>query len=114
MIETFVKSRQTYNSSKKVTSGNAQQANRFSNVNASNNSSSDIIDKPTINQFLKCFDQSIKEMNKVYKLNKEQFLNDMNSFNENEIQQEEEMIEKSMNQGPVAITPRVADSKEQE
>ena len=36
-------------------------------------------------------------MNKMYKLNKEQFLTDMKSFNDNEIQQEEELIEKSMN-----------------
>jgi len=36
----------------------------------------------------------------------------MKSFNDHEIQQEEEMIERSMNQGPVAETPKESNNQE--
>jgi hypothetical protein len=108
VIEMFVKNRQAYNNKKKYPFANSQRNARFSNVNGSNSSEEKSIEKPTIDEFLRCFDQQIKEMNKMYKMNKDQFHKDMKSFNDNDIQQEEEMIERSMNQGPVAITPKVA------
>ena len=52
-------------------------------------------------------------MNKIYKASKGQFEKDMRSFNENEIQQEEDMIERSMNQGhpsPTPVTPKESNS----
>jgi len=85
VIEMFIKNRQAYNNKKKYPFTNSQRNARFSNVNASNSSEEKSVDKPTIDEFLSCFDQQIKEMNKMYKMNKDQFLKDMKSFNDNDI-----------------------------
>lgn len=55
--------------------------------------------KPRIEEFLKHFEEKIKEVNVTYRKYKAQFEEDMKTFNEGEIQQEEDLIEQSINEG---------------
>lgn len=55
--------------------------------------------KPRIEEFLQRFEEQIRAVNETYQNSKKQFESDMKSFNEKDIQQEEELIEKSINEG---------------
>ena len=55
--------------------------------------------KPRIEEFLYRFEEQIRAVNETYQNSKKQFESDMKSFNEKDIQQEEELIEKSINEG---------------
>lgn len=61
--------------------------------------SSECIDKPRIEDFVKSFEEQIAEVNKMYRVSKEQFESDMKTFKEGEIMREEELIEKCINDG---------------
>ena len=54
--------------------------------------------KPTLEEFLIEFEQRAKQVNLTYKSSKFQFQTDMKCFKESDIQKEEEMIEKSINE----------------
>lgn len=55
--------------------------------------------KPRIEEFLHRFEEQIRAVNETYQNSKKQFESDMKSFSEKDIQQEEELIEKSINEG---------------
>ena len=48
--------------------------------------------KPTLDQFLECFEEKIKQVNLTYQQSKQQFEADMRMFKEEDIQREEEQI----------------------
>ena len=56
-----------------------------------------IVKKPKLCDFLSAFEKKVKAFNLTYKNSKMQFQNDMKSFKEQDIQIEEEMIEKLLN-----------------
>ena len=55
-------------------------------------------EKPRLEEFLKEFELSVKQVNLTYKSSKLQFQADMKCFKETDIQKEEEMIERSINE----------------
>lgn len=76
---------------------------RFSGYQMASESESDFSSetahKPKIEDFVKSFEEQIAEVNKMYRVSKQQFENDMKTFKEGEIIREEEMIEKFINDG---------------
>ena len=56
-----------------------------------------VVKKPKLCDFLQAFEKKVKAFNLTYKNSKTQFQNDMKSFKEHDIQIEEEMIEKLLN-----------------
>jgi len=66
-----------------------------------NESEEEVTAKPKLEDFLTLFEQKIAEVNITYKQNKSQFEEDMRSFNDTDIQEEEEIIEKSINDGVI-------------
>ena len=62
-------------------------------------SDDDQIAKPRLEEFLECFDHQISQVNITYKNSKQQFMQDMKSFREADIKQEEQMIERHLQEG---------------
>jgi hypothetical protein len=50
--------------------------------------------KPRLEQFIKRFEAEVKRVNQTYKVSKTQFENDMKSFKDQDILNEEEAIDK--------------------
>jgi len=73
IIESYVKNRMAYNHSTKTNQKISNRNARISNVIGSTSSEAQVMEKPTIQEFVKAFDQQVKEMNKLYKINKDQF-----------------------------------------
>jgi hypothetical protein len=59
--------------------------------------------KPNLNNFLELFRDKMDEINGCYRLNKHQFEKDMKTFKEDDIRMEEEIIERSINEGGKAL-----------
>ena len=59
----------------------------------------DLLNKPKLEEFLAEFEEKIHEVNQTYKLTKEQFQMDMKTFKDKDIYEEEQIIEKSINEG---------------
>jgi hypothetical protein len=68
----------------------------FCNELLDNSESEEVVkmDKPRLAEFLQCFEEKIREVNITYKMCKAQFEQDMKSFRECDIREEEEVIEK--------------------
>jgi hypothetical protein len=63
----------------------------------------DLPPKPRLQDFLAAFDEKVKDINMLYKESKTQFENDMKHFKDSDIEKEEELIEKSINEGGKAL-----------
>ena len=67
-------------------------------VDASESEDHDPSKKPRLEQFIERFEAEVKRVNQTYKESKTQFENDMKSFRDQDIQNEEEAIDKHMNE----------------
>lgn len=80
---------------------------RFSNsINSSELGTMTQVDlppKPRLQDFMAAFDEKVKDINMLYKESKAQFENDMKHFKDSDIEKEEELIEKSINEGGKAL-----------
>lgn len=65
---------------------------------ASESEDHDPTKKPRLEQFIERFEAEVKRVNQTYKESKTQFENDMKSFRDQDIQNEEEAIDKHMNE----------------
>lgn len=61
------------------------------------------VKKPNLKEFLELFESKMDEINNFYRQNKHQFEKDMKTFKEEDIRMEEEIIERSINEGGKAL-----------
>lgn len=68
-------------------------------MDSSELSLADLPPKPRLLDFLAAFDEKVKDINELYRESKIQFESDMKHFKDSDIEKEEELIQKSINEG---------------
>ena len=66
--------------------------------------------RPSLSQFLEEFEEGMKYFNETYNNSKSQFLMDMKTFNQEDLNKEDEIIERSIkdsNYFPESNTPKI-------
>lgn len=63
----------------------------------------DLPPKPRLQEFMRVYDEKVKDINMLYKESKNQFENDMKHFRDSDIEKEELLIEKSIDEGGKAL-----------